>query len=191
MEGFYYIIIGVVCAIIAGIIWWQQEKKQELINAWVIACMVAIIFGAFNIMYGIEYYLHLYKTAQGLQPNVKNVRFTEWIFILGLIFIGSVSYTVAAYYHLKLKNWSFLTAFAIALPLILIEYQFSIRGNFAAQHILKLNAIQITLLTMSFYFINSWILNHFFLKHPVVWWREVLAFICIIMAFILSTTTNK
>ena len=191
MRSVYYITIGLLCAILGGLGWWRQETHQELVNAYVIACMVLIIFGAFNIMHGVEHYLHLYRNKPGLQPNVKNVRYIEWIFVIGLIFIGSVSYTIAAYYHLKLTNWSFLTAFAIALPLILIEYQFSIRGNYAAQHVLGLNAIQITLITMSFYFVNVWILNYFFLKQPVVWWREVLAFICVGAAFVLSTTTNK
>jgi uncharacterized protein (DUF486 family) len=107
------------------------------------------------------------------------------------IFIGSVSYTVAAYYHLSLTNWTFLKAFAIALPLILIEYQFSIRGNHYAYSLLKMNAVQITLLTMTFYFINSWILNYFILKkHAVVWWREVTAFILIVLAMSLSTMTS-
>ena len=66
-----------------------------------------------------------------------------------------MSYTIAAYYHLKLRNWSFLTAFAIAIPFILVEYQFSIRGNRAAKDVLRLNAVQITLVTMTFYFIQQ------------------------------------
>jgi uncharacterized protein (DUF486 family) len=107
------------------------------------------------------------------------------------IFIGSVSYTVAAYYHLSLTNWTFPKAFAIALPLILIEYQFSIRGNHYANTMLKMNAVQITLLTMSFYFVNAWVLNYFFLrKHAVVWWREITAFILIVVAMGLSTMTS-
>jgi membrane protein YdbS with pleckstrin-like domain len=191
MEGFYYIFFGVICAIVGGVLWWKQEHKKQLINGWIVTSIVLIILGAFNILVGLEYFLQLRNTESGITPNVKKVTLLEWMFIIGLIFIGSISYTIAAYYHLKLTNWSFLTAFAIALPLILIEYQFSIRGNFAAKHILNLNAIQITLLTMTFYFINSWILNYFFLKHPVIWWRETLAFIAIIIAFLLSTNMNR
>lgn len=109
------------------------------------------------------------------------------ILILLLIFVGSVSYTIAAYFHLKLRNWNFLAAFTIALPLILIEYQFSIRGNHYAYEKMGLNAVQITLITMCFYFVNSWILNKYVLKkHAVVWWREIAAFTCIIIAFLLA-----
>ena len=83
-----------------------------------------------------------------------------------------------------------MKAFAIALPLILIEYQFSIRGNYEAKNLLKMNAVQITIMTMSFYFINAWMLNYFFLKAPVIWWREMLAFACILLAFFLTTSVR-
>jgi|APGre2960657373_1045057.scaffolds.fasta_scaffold49708_3 uncharacterized protein (DUF486 family) len=108
-------------------------------------------------------------------------------YVILLIFIGSVSYTVAAYYHLRIEKWTFLKAFAIALPLILIEYQFSIRGNHHAHDTLKMNAVQITLLTMAFYFINAWVLNKFILKkHAIVWWREIAVFILLVSAVVLS-----
>jgi uncharacterized protein (DUF486 family) len=109
------------------------------------------------------------------------------VYIIALIFVGSVSYTVAAYYHLKIENWTFLKAFAIALPLILIEYQFSIRGNHHAHETLKMNAVQITLITMAFYFINAWILNKVVLKkHKIVVWREVGVLGLLVCAVVLS-----
>lgn len=189
MEGYFYIIIGIMLAIIGGITWWRQEKHKKLVSFAISISILLIILGAFNILLGIEYYIGLLEKS-AMRPAVDSIRIFEWVFILGLIFLGSISYTIAAYYHLKLENWSFLTAFAIALPLILIEYQFSIRGNHAAKHILKLNAVQITLLTMTFYFINAWVLNYFFLKQPIVWWREILAFMCIILAFLLTTRST-
>jgi uncharacterized protein (DUF486 family) len=110
-------------------------------------------------------------------------------YVILLIFIGSVSYTVAAYYHLRIENWTFLKAFAIALPLILIEYQFSIRGNHHAHESLRMNAVQITLLTMAFYFINAWVLNKFILKkHAIVWWRELGVLGILVAAVLLSAT---
>jgi uncharacterized protein (DUF486 family) len=188
MKGFWYILFGAVCAICAGLLWWWQERQDQLINGWVILSIFLMLFGGFNILLGIDFYVRSQRSAYS--PSKGKASFLDWVFIISLIFLGSISYTLAAYYHLKLHNWSFLTAFAIALPLILIEYQFSMRGNHGAKTILGLNIVQITLMTMAFYFINSWLLNYFVIKQPVVWWREVLAFLCIALAFILTTTTS-
>ena len=120
----------------------------------------------------------------------KKIKVTwfDWVFILGLIFVGSVTYTVAAYLHLKLDKWTFLKAFLIAIPFLCIEYQFSLRGNQYAKIHLNMNVVQITILTMIFYFLNAWFLNIFVLKHPTIWWREILAFFFIIMAFLTTTS---
>jgi hypothetical protein len=40
---------------------------------------------------------------------------------------------------------------------------------------------------MTFYFINAWLLNYFVLSQQVVWWRETLAFIFILLAFTITT----
>lgn len=188
MKGYLYLLFGIALAVTGGITWASHEKKRQLMSWTVFAAVFMILAGAANILLGIDHYLELFKNKQHVKPYVKNVGWTEWLFIIGMIFVGSISYTIAAYYHLKLKNWSFLMAFAIALPLILIEYQFSIRGNFAAKDILNMNAVQITLITMVFYFVNSWVLNIFFLKNAVVWWREVIAFMFIVAAFLITTS---
>jgi uncharacterized protein (DUF486 family) len=157
-----------------------------LVNTRVLVSIVLVILGAFCIIKGTR------ASMETASPSTHtNATWSEWFFILGLIFLGSVSYTIAAYYHLNLKKWSFAAAFAIAVPLILIEYQFSIRGNRAAKSILKLNVVQITLLTMTFYFVNSWVLNYFIMKSPIIWWREVLAFACVAAAFVLTTRTRS
>lgn len=191
MNPHGYLVAGILFALSGGILWWKQEKHRKLISIWVILSILLILFGAFNILLGINKYLNLFRKWDDVKPKVDVIKWWDWFFILGLIFIGSVSYTIAAYYHLKLENWSFFMAFAIAVPLILIEYQFSIRGNYAAKHVLNLNAVQITLITMTFYFVNSWVLNKILFNRPVVWWRELLAFLCIIMAFILSTNNRE
>jgi uncharacterized protein (DUF486 family) len=188
MRGSLHIVIGVVCAISGGVLW---LKETSLINARVVASIAIILFGAFNILVGLNSYIKSQKHTLQAKSFTNNAKISEWIFTIGLIYIGSVSYTIAAYYHLVLKRWSFATAFAIALPLILIEYQFSIRGNRAANHLLKMNAVQITLLTMTFYFVNSWILNFFYLERKVVVWREFSAFACICLGFILTTTHRR
>lgn len=108
---------------------------------------------------------------------------------IACIYVGTVFYTLAAYLHLKLGNsWTIFKALGLAIPLVLIEYQFSLRGNHAANQIHNLNVLQILIITLSFYFINLWILNVLVLHNPVVWWRELVCFLLIIAAFWLSTS---
>ena len=114
-----------------------------------------------------------------------------WIFIgiLMLIYMGSLCYVVAAYYHLNFsKNWSFLTALAIALPIVLVEYSCSLHGNHFANEYLAFTAIDILVITICFYFVNLWLLNYFVLKHkPANAWSELAAVSLIIIAFLLTT----
>lgn len=190
--GYYYLVIGITFAIIGGLVWWKEEQKDKQVSPWVIIAIIAIMIGGFNIMFGLEQIVNTMKGNNKRNTGkLEDVKLWNWFFILCLIFLGSVSYTLAAYYHLKLTEWTFAKAFFIAVPLILIEYQFSIRGNFAAKNILGLNAVQITLLTMTFYFVNAWVLNYMFLKQKIVWWRESLAFMCIGAAFLLTTSKHQ
>ena len=107
------------------------------------------------------------------------------------IYIGTWFYTLAAYLHLKLgDSWTVLRALSIAIPLVLIEYQFSIRGNHAANTIHKLNVLQILIITLCFYFVNLWLLNVFILKNPIIWWREIVCFVFILAAFWLSSSVQ-
>jgi hypothetical protein len=75
------------------------------------------------------------------------------------VYIGTIFYTLAAYYHLSLKDWSFLKALKIAMPLVFIEYTFSLRANRSLNKTFNNNSVQILLITMCFYFIN--VLNLF------------------------------
>lgn len=115
-----------------------------------------------------------------------------YIGILFLIYAGSVCYVIASYYHLKLKeNWRFLTALAIAIPIVIIEYTFSLHGNYFAHKYLDLTPLDILIITMCFYFVNLWILNRFVLGnkgHKV--WYEVLAFGLIIAAFMITNVIH-
>lgn len=108
--------------------------------------------------------------------------------ILLLIYTGSVCYVLASYYHLKLgENWRFFTALAIAIPIVLVEYTFSLHGNHYANKYLDLTALDILIITMCFYFVNLWVLNRFVLKHrPHKIWMEIVAFILIIIAFVIT-----
>lgn len=176
--AFLFIIVG-------GLLWYKEEKHNDLLNSTIAFSIGCVLFGAILMFQEIET-----KKEQKSPEKVKEILLWHWFFILGLIFLGSVSYTIAAYFHLKLEQWTFLKAFLIAVPFLLIEYQFSLRGNYYAKKHLLMNAVQITILTMIFYFFNAWILTYFVLKQPIVWWRELVAFAFILMAF-LTTTTLK
>lgn len=171
--------------IILGCVSWYVQERDFNSPGVILSIMVILLGGSLFLsnLNAIGKYFKIQDYPQ--QP----AHWLNWIFILTLIYIGTVFYTLAAYYHLKIKKWTFLQALIIAIPFVLIEYQFSLRGNFYAKNHLLLNAVEITLITMIFYFINSWLLNFFVLKDPLNWWREGLAFILILSAFLI--TTNK
>jgi len=74
----------------------------------------------------------------------------------------------------------------MAVPLVAIEYIFSLHGNRYANSILNFNALQILLITITFYFINAWLLNYFIIKNKVNPTREIISFILILLAFYIS-----
>lgn len=102
------------------------------------------------------------------------------------IYIGTVFYVLASYFHLLQDNWSFQKALFTALPFVLIEYMFSLRGNYYAYTQLELNPIQILIVTLVFYFINMWIFNLFITKKKINKLREVTSFILVISSFLVS-----
>ena len=175
--AFLFILIG-------GLLWYKEEKNN-LFNTTIAFSILCILFGAVLLFQGIET-----KAETKTPSKVHEIGWWHWVFILGLIFTGSVSYSVAAYFHRKMEEGDLLKAVLIGVPFLLIEYQFSLRGNYYAKQHLLMNAVQITILTMIFYFFNAWILTYFFLKQPIVWWRECLAFVFIVLAF-LTTTALK
>lgn len=111
---------------------------------------------------------------------------SKWKIIL-LIYIGSLCYVFASYYHLKFKHWSFFSALSLAIPMILIEYTFSLHGNRFASDILKFSPLDILLLTIIFYFINIWLLNVIVLKKNINIIKEIIAFAFILIAFKITT----
>ena len=177
---------GVLCATVGATLWWTQQKT--IISPLVWMAIFMICAGASSILHG----LHFVSMKPKLRPAiVQGAPLPTWMmkaFVVLLIYLGTMAYTIASYYHLKFREWTFIKAFAIAIPFILIEYQFSIRGNYYAAAFLGMNAVQIALVTMTFYFVNSWMLNYFVLNKRVVWWREGLAFLFIACAFIVTTT---
>lgn len=103
-----------------------------------------------------------------------------------LIYIGTIFYTMAAYYHLSFKNWTFQKAMMTAIPFVLIEYCFTLPGNHSASEELKLNPIQILIVTITFYFINLWLMNYFIIKKEINIKREIVAFVLIASGFLIS-----
>ena len=72
--------------------------------------------------------------------------------IIALIYFGTVCYTIAAYFHLYLKDqWTFTKALMIAIPFVLIEYVFSLNGNHYALKVLDWSPLQILVVTVAFY----------------------------------------
>jgi hypothetical protein len=103
------------------------------------------------------------------------------------IYIGTIFYALAAFYHLSFKEWTFTKAFIVAIPLVIIEYIFSLNGNRQLNEAHKINPLTIMIITMCFYFINIWLLNFFIIKNKINILRELIAFILIILAFLIST----
>jgi len=107
--------------------------------------------------------------------------------VVALIYLGTVCYTIAAYFHLYLKEkWTFMKAFLIAVPFVLIEYIFSLNGNHYAVKILNWSPLQILVVTTAFYFVNIWLLNKIVIKHQTNVLREFIAIIMVVAAFIIS-----
>ena len=106
----------------------------------------------------------------------------KWVAIV-FIYLASCVYTLASFYHLSLKSWSFWRAYVIAIPLVCIEYVFNVWGNKHA-NLNGLNVIQIMMLIIAFDLINIWLINIFLLKNKVIVWREMssLLFLCIAIA---------
>jgi hypothetical protein len=103
------------------------------------------------------------------------------------IYLGTIFYTLASYYHLSFKEWSLKRAFTLALPFVSIEYFFSLQGNKYLHDYAGKNSIEILLITMCFYFVNNWLLNYFVIKNEIIIWKELASFMLIIGAFLLSS----
>lgn len=107
----------------------------------------------------------------------------NYLYLL-FMFIGSLFYVIGSYAHLNLANWTFLKAYLIAMPLVALEYQFSLRGNKWA-HDAGISPMNVLLITLCFYFIAMFILKKVWL-HGDVEALDIGAFILIMSAFAIS-----
>lgn len=113
---------------------------------------------------------------------------TQKLLAVALIYLASWCYVIASYYHLRLRDWSFLKAMAIALPAVVVEYSLSLNGNKLASA--SMNPVQILTLTVGFYVLNIILLNVLVLKgefHPV---RDLIAVVLIFGAILISANTR-
>lgn len=111
------------------------------------------------------------------------------VFSIFLIYLGSVCYTVASFYHLSFTSsqWSFGRAYAIALFFVAIEYVFNVIGNRSANR--YLSVFQIMILIIAFDLINLYILNALLLKNKLEPLRDGLALLLVMAAVLLSSKT--
>lgn len=172
--------------ILCGCLLWYMEEKNAILNWTIVSSILLLFIGALILLEPLEKAFR-HSTQNENQKKVELYTW-HWFYILGLIFLGSIFYTMAAYLHLKMDEWTFLKALLIAIPFVVIEYQFSLRGNYYARKHLLMNSIQILVLTTIFCFFNAFLLNYFVLQHPVVVWRELLSIFFILMAFLTTTS---
>lgn len=120
--------------------------------------------------------------------NIQNKTLSQ-IFFIFLIYLGTVCYVFAAYYHLSMNDkWTFMKAFLIAIPFVIVEYLFSLHGNYYLHNLFDYSPIDILIITICFYFVNLWLLNFFVLKHKNInMYKEILCFILIILAFLITS----
>jgi uncharacterized protein (DUF486 family) len=89
----------------------------------------------------------------------------KWIAII-LLYIASVFYIMASFYHLSLGvKWTFVKAFLISITFVLLEYVFGIPGNKLASEFLSV--FDLMILIIVFDLLNLFILNFFILKNKV------------------------
>lgn len=112
-----------------------------------------------------------------------------FLFYISLIYIGSTFYVLAAYYHLALReNWYFWKAYMMAIPLVLVEYLFTLNGNHYMHHVLEYSPVDVLIITICFYFVNLWLLNYYVLKHRGHnIYMEMVCFGLVLTAFLLTT----
>jgi len=108
----------------------------------------------------------------------------KWLAIL-FIYIASVFYTVASFYHLSFgTKWTFTRAYIIALIFVGIEYIFSVLGNKWANEFITV--FDIMILIIVFDLINLYIINFFILKNRVQPLKHGISLVLVGIAIILS-----
>ncbi len=108
------------------------------------------------------------------------------IYAIILMFMSAVFYTIASYFHLEFedKNWNITKALLIAMPIVFLEYNCSLRGIRLA-HNNGFTSNQIFLIIVCFCFACLFILNKFILGDRTTVY-DIIAFLLLIVVFCLS-----
>jgi uncharacterized protein (DUF486 family) len=177
-----FLFISGILIVLYGIkLWFNEDNKGNVLNINIIKSIIIIFIGAYLLLTNIYYIFEL----MGLKKTIynPNMVYNKYIIFL-FIYIGSVFYTIASYYHLKETNWSFLKALLIAVPVVFIEYQFTLRGNHQLSTLYGFNSTQIGIFVIISDFINAWLLSYFILKQKNNnSMRNILAFFFIYCAY--------
>lgn len=114
------------------------------------------------------------------------VRWGWWPATVALLFLGSLCYVMASYYHLTMgERWSFRRAYTIALFFVAIEYIFNVMGSRRASE--RLTAIQMMVLIFALDLIALLCINAVFLHNPINMWRDGLSVAFLLCAMVVST----
>lgn len=107
------------------------------------------------------------------------------ISLLGLFFIliASLIYVIASYVVPLTMNVSAFTAVIMAMPLVFLEYQGSVRGNRLLHG--SITTYQIELLTVVFTFAGIFIMNKFVIKDKLRW-NDIAGIIVVMAGLFLS-----
>jgi hypothetical protein len=177
-----HIVLGVILGAIGSYVWVEMDKER-LVDQFLISLLVAA--AGINFFFGLKGYfvdnIAPDEPKEGTPPKWYS---KQGLFAIFLVYMGAVFYSLAAFYHLSMPKWTFLKGLAVAIPLILIEYHFSLRANRVIHDTLQWNATQIAFITLIFYFINTWIMNKFIFKRKFVLWRELVALGLLAGAFV-------
>ena len=180
----FLIYIGLFLAIAGAIIWNNNEDVTQHEYAVTVAS-VMIFFGGMMILFDlINPLLCGDKCVKIVQEKISDYRYT--IYAIVLMYLGSVFFALASFWTFKLKEWTFHRALFIALVAFFFQYQFQLRGINFARTRLKMTYLQIVLIILCCNYINSLIINRFYLKDKFVWWRDLVAVGMVIGAFCLS-----
>lgn len=169
-----HLVVGFVVAIAGSYVWIQEDLKDDVLGQFLMSLLVCI--AGFNLFFGLKGFFVDNQPKEAVSEHEPIKWYSkQGLWGIFLIYLGAVFYALAAFYHLTLPKWTFLRALMVVIPLILVEYHFSIRGNRMVHNVLQWNTTQVAFITLIFYFINTWLLNKFVFKRKFVLWRELTA----------------
>lgn len=91
--------------VLSGCLLWYMEEKNALLNWTIILSIGLIVIGAFLLLDTMD---HLFKKTIWFEKEKKIDLYTwHWFYIMGLIFMCTIAYTIASYLHLKMDEWTF------------------------------------------------------------------------------------